>query len=256
MTGNSELEGLVQLYADGEMSADDARDFEDRMAAEPDIAAQVAEVMTQSDRLRAEIPNPPPDRLLRLMAAAERAVSDRRTGWRRLAASLALVAIGGVGGYGLALFQGVEAPLYTGSVTELAADAADAHALYAAEVRHPVEVTAVERDHLAGWLTNRLGAEISAPELRPLGYNLVGGRLLPFEWRGAAQFMYEDTGGERVTLFAVTADSPAQTAFRFRDEKDLTAITWQEGIWRYALVGAVSRDEMERMARYIHGERI
>lgn len=245
---SDETETLVHLYADGELSGDAAQAFEARMAAEPQLAAAVAAVVAQSARIRAELPDPSPEHLSRLMSGAR---TRRTAAPRRIAAALALMALGAVGGFAAAQSFGAD-----GAGTALAESAAGAHALYSVEVLHPVEVTASERDHLAGWLSNRLGAEISAPDLVALGYDLVGGRLLPFQGRGAAQFMYQTEDGERVTLFAVTADRPTQSSFRFRDEGGTTAVTWQEGLWRFALVGDVPRADLERAARHIYDDRI
>ena len=43
--------------------------------------------------------------------------------------------------------------------------AINAHQIYVPERRHPVEVWADETPHLTAWLSNRLGAPISAPPL-------------------------------------------------------------------------------------------
>ena len=241
----------VERYADGELSAAEARAFEARLAREPELAAAVASILAQNARIRAEIPEPSPERLARIMAGARG--GHRPSAMWRIAAALALVALGGAGGFAVAQGLGRDGTRAAGL---LADSAAGAHALYSAEVLHPVEVTARERDHLAGWLSNRLGAEISAPDLTARGFDLVGGRLLPFQGQGAAQFMYQTEDGERITLFAVTADRPGQSSFRFRSERGLTAVTWQEGIWRFALVGDLPRDALEPLAQAIFDDRI
>ncbi len=46
------------------------------------------------------------------------------------------------------------------------------------EVRHPVEVTAAQQDHLVQWLSKRVGRPLKVPVLAAEGYELVGGRLL------------------------------------------------------------------------------
>ena len=81
----------------------------------------------------------------------------------------------------------------------LARQAAIAHAVYAPEVRHPVEVPATEEQHLVAWLSKRLGTGLKAPKLAPLGYELVGGRLLSGSNGPVAHFMYQDTRGIRLT---------------------------------------------------------
>lgn len=79
--------------------------------------------------------------------------------------------------------------------------AAFAHVVYTAEKKHPVEVGAEQEQHLINWLSKRLHTKIKAPSLLQHGYQLVGGRLLPSTNRMAAQFMYENKSGTRVTLY-------------------------------------------------------
>ena len=85
-------------------------------------------------------------------------------------------------------------------------DLIDAHRLYSVEVRHPVEVAADDEAHMSTWLSRRLGKSIKPPPLAGAGFRLVGGRLLPADGKPAAQFMYENAAGQRLTLyFAVAA---------------------------------------------------
>src|SRR5439155_16750884 len=69
------------------------------------------------------------------------------------------------------------------------------------------------------WLSKRLGTEIKPPSLKPIGSELIGGRLLPGDSGQVAQFMYHDATGQRLTLY-VTRETPKlanqpETAFRF-----------------------------------------
>lgn len=56
-----------------------------------------------------------------------------------------------------------------------------ARAVYSPEVRHPVEVWALQEDHLVAWLSKRLDTTLKCPSLAELGYELVGVRLLSGE---------------------------------------------------------------------------
>ena len=67
----------------------------------------------------------------------------------------------------------------------------------------PVEVGGDNEKALVTWLTKRLGAPVSAPSLSALGYELVGGRLLPGGAGGGA-FMYAPDG-QRLTLYVTRA---------------------------------------------------
>ncbi len=59
-------------------------------------------------------------------------------------------------------------------------------------------------------------SDLKVPDLQALGFQLVGGRLLPVDGRPGAMFMYEDQGGERLTVLrrAATPDNRT-TSFRF-----------------------------------------
>ena len=84
---------------------------------------------------------------------------------------------------------------------QFAQQAAVAHAVFQPEVRHPVEVTAAQQEHLVQWLSKRLGRPLKVPVLAAQGYELVGGRLLPGDDGARAQFMYQNSAasGSRST---------------------------------------------------------
>ena len=135
---------------------------------------------------------------------------------------------------------------------QIAHQAAIAHAVYVPEVRHPVEVTGNEEAHLVRWLSKRLGASIRAPRLTSLGYELLGGRLLPEQGRPSAQFMYQDANGRRLTLYVSTDVQNRETAFRYAREGDLHVFYWIDRTLGYALAGDVGKDQMLRLARVVY----
>ncbi len=135
------------------------------------------------------------------------------------------------------------------------AQAALAHAAYAPEVRHPVEVGADEEAHLVRWLSNRMGHKVKAPRLEAAGYRLIGGRLLPGNENGVAcQFMYESASGQRITLFIRGAGpSQPQTAFRFAVEPNGVGVFyWIDRNFGYALSANLPREELLRLAREVY----
>ena len=128
-----------------------------------------------------------------------------------------------------------------------------AHVVYAPEVRHPVEVDAGQQQHLVGWLSKRLGTTIRAPALEELGFQLLGGRLLPADDKPAAQFMYQDAGGRRLTLYARRGlDGNRETAFRFAEQDGVGAFYWVDGDLAYALIGDVDRPVLDRVAHAVY----
>ncbi len=131
--------------------------------------------------------------------------------------------------------------------------AAVAHAAFAPEVRHPVEVAAAEQAHLVAWLSKRLGSPLRVPDLSAEGFALVGGRLLPDPGGTvAAQFMFESSTGERLTLFVRRDPSVQDTAFRLAAERGLSTFYWIDRGFGYALSGSLPRDPLLQLARSVH----
>ena len=139
--------------------------------------------------------------------------------------------------------------------------AAVAHAVYAPEVRHPVEVNVVEgsaseqkaqEEHLARWLGKRLNLPVRLYDLRPQGFELVGGRLLPDLAGPSAQLMYQNGAGQRITLYLRRPEAGADTAFRFQREGDLNLFYWVEAGFGCALVGKLPREQLLALANAVY----
>jgi len=110
------------------------------------------------------------------------------------------------------------------------------------------EVWAGEKDHLQAWLSKRLARPLTVPDLRSDGLALVGGRLLPAQNDPAAQFMYEDDTGHRVTLYIIPAKQGRETSFRYAKLDKLEAFFWTNGAISCALVGDLPRDQLQEIA--------
>jgi anti-sigma factor RsiW len=135
----------------------------------------------------------------------------------------------------------------------LPARAARAHLVYAVEMRHPVEVDASQQEHLVAWLSKRLGTKLAVPVLAAEGYDLLGGRLLPGPEGPVAQFMYQEAGGRRLTLYvSAKSGSDAQTAFRFAQEGPVSVFYWIDGNWGYALSGEIDKPALLRVSTLVH----
>jgi len=165
-----------------------------------------------------------------------------------IAAALALL-VAGIAGY--ALHARVIKPVENDPpfvVTALAA-----HTTYVPEVRHAVEVKADEA-HLIRWLTKRIGAEVRAPVLSDHGWKLMGGRLLPDHGLSAAQFMYEDHTGRRLTLYMRRELGLENTSFRFFERDGFGSFYWIDRPLAYALSGRLSRDELMTLANVVYAK--
>jgi anti-sigma factor RsiW len=137
----------------------------------------------------------------------------------------------------------------------LVREAAMAYAVYAPEVRHPVEVPGDQEQHLVAWLTKRMGAEVRAPRLDDLGFLLVGGRLLSTEDGPGALLMYENGNGQRVVLYVCENDQAGRdTAFRFAAREGVSVFYWFDGPFSYALAGELGRDGMLQLADSVYNQ--
>lgn len=139
--------------------------------------------------------------------------------------------------------------------------AAAAHAVYAPEVRHPVEVNVAQGDpaeqraqeqHLARWLSKRLDMPVRLYDLKPLGFELVGGRLLPDATGPSAQLMYQDAAGQRVTLYLRRPEPGTATAFAYRREGALGLFYWAEEAYGCALVGPLPKEQLLALAEAVY----
>lgn len=242
-------EADLHAYVDGELEERGRAEVETWLADHPEDAARIRAFREQKAALHAlydgVLSEPLP---ARIELALSRRPKQRAALWTRVAAGLLLFLAGGLAGWGL----------HGQQVQRMAADdgfvrqAVGAHVVYSAEVRHPVEVGADEEAHLVAWLSKRLGAPVRAPRLTSAGFDLVGGRLLPDGGAPAAQFMYEDTAGRRLTLYARTDRRDGDTAFRFLSDQGELAFYWIDGPLAYALIGKLSRDDLLPLARIVY----
>ncbi|WP_322032974.1 anti-sigma factor [Paraburkholderia sp. J76] len=127
-----------------------------------------------------------------------------------------------------------------------------AYAVYSPEQRHPVEVGAADEAHLVAWLSKRLGKPLSVPSLAEYGYTLVGGRLLPGNTGPAAQFMYENDAGERLTLYVGSSAADRDPVRLLRDGNRRT-FYWSTERTGYALSGPQTEPKLREIALDVCG---
>ena len=270
---------LQQLSAwlDAELEPAEQARVEAWLREHPEQAAQTRLWAADRDALRARLEpvldEPVPPALLQAVAKAGRdAMAVNPPRWKRaaLAAGLVLggVLLGTLIGAGAvssspATFAALPLPWRPAALaaTSWPHRAAVAHAVYAPEVRHPVEVNVVEgsaseqkaqEEHLARWLGKRLNLPVRLYDLRPQGFELVGGRLLPDLVGPSAQLMYQNGAGQRVTLYLRRPEAGADTAFRFQREGDLNLFYWVEDGFGCALVGKLPREQLLAMAHAVY----
>lgn len=123
--------------------------------------------------------------------------------------------------------------------------AADAHATYALDPMRPVEFTARQTLPMNQWLQRRLGLTVTAPDFAAEGWTLLGGRLVPGAGSPGALFVYEDSGGERLSVFAQRGTEPAAVSLGTAGG-DLAAMSWGSGPIAYVITVGRSLDWLSR----------
>ncbi|WP_433691667.1 anti-sigma factor family protein [Herbaspirillum seropedicae] len=256
----------LHAFADGQLPAARASEIAAWLEQDPiqaEAAEQVRDWRWQKRALHAHF-DPvleealPPRLAAAVLAGANhqeqpRAPAANAARWWRMAAMLLLSMASGVGGWYLhdigddGRHARAQAPLV------LARQAAVAHAVFSADLRRPVEVGADQEQALVTWLSRRLGTSLRAPKLAPLGYDLIGGRLLPGQSGPVAQFMYQDAAGQRLTLYVSHEQvQNRETGFRFAQEGKVNVFYWIDGQFGYALSGGIARAELSRIASSVY----
>lgn len=248
----------LMAFVDGELEAGRAQVIEQQAQYDDKLAATLAALRAQQQALHASLDpvldEPIPVRLLRSNTPA-------RFSRPRVAAALAWLTLGVIAGSQLGgLSFLTEQPVFArrhaaNDLPRFVHQAVVAYGVFVPEVHHPVELGSADAQALNTWLSKRLQRQMQAPDLTPLGFSLVGGRLLPGETnKPAAQFMYEDRQGQRITMYLRgMAEPTAETAFRFAEQGSVNTFYWVEGDWGYALSGELSRSQLLQIAQTIHG---
>lgn len=254
----------LQAWVDGRLPPGRRAEVEAWLAANPDAAARLRAMAAQRETLRAALrpkhDEPVPARL----RVANLAAARRRNRWqamRRVAAAVAWLALGGAvgwAGHGMLPGHPPERPASLASAPRpMVAEALAAHLVFAADTGRPVEVAAAQEAQLVRWLSNRLGRSLVAPDLAPLGYRLMGGRLLAgAAGDPAAQLMYEDAGGARLTVY-LRADRAGGSGTEFRYAGDaaqgVSAFWWVDRGFGYAVAAeGLDRAALLRAAEAVH----
>ncbi|MDX3925203.1 MAG: anti-sigma factor [Shinella sp.] len=235
----------LHAYADDALPPDERAFVAAWLADHPDDAALVAGWMEQNRKIRtvfeADFQSRPTDRE---MLNSGRGSIFLRNRWASVAAAALLFASGVISG-------SLATSLTAGDETvaaSLPGEARSAFLIYASEVRHPVEVGADEEDHLAQWLGKRLDYPLTVPDLSAFGFALVGGRLIPVDGRPGALFMYQNAGGQRLTVMLGRNEKNHDTSFRYSSAGSIETFYWIDGPVGYAVTGEISREELQRIA--------
>ncbi|WEK04763.1 MAG: anti-sigma factor [Candidatus Devosia phytovorans] len=246
---------MLMAFADGQLSEPDRLAVQAHLASNADAAAEVALIQRQNlaiETLFAPAGAEPVPARLKPTRLAEVHKSRRWQTLQRAAMITLLLAAGMAAGW-LLRPTTQPGPLYD----RLIADAVSAHTVYVAENRHAVEVAGTDAEHLSSWLSNRLATNLPMPDLTAQGLTFMGGRLLPapaIPGGRAAQLMYEDVGGERLTLYITPSqgvDGPDYESVNFGAD---TALYWANPLITCTIVGNEQPETFQAIANTVFAQ--
>ncbi|MCB8823061.1 anti-sigma factor family protein [Microvirga rosea] len=246
----------LHAYVDGHLRPERRAAIDDYLKAHPDAAAQVSSYVQHREELRQRLsakgsePIPTRLRVANIMAARKR--SPLRD-WQRSAAAAAIwLLVGSILGATSHAWIVSKSGSANDGTQQVGQEAIAAYRTYVTETAHPVEVGASQEAHLVQWLSRRVGKPLHAPDLTGQGYRLIGGRLLPAEASPAALFMYEDSSGRRLTLYARTDKEESSSSFRFESQGDISAFSWIDKNLSYVITGRIDRNALLKIAETVY----
>ncbi|MDO9198524.1 anti-sigma factor [Rhodoferax sp.] len=258
-------EDEIHKFVDRQLSSGELAALQSRLAQDLAAQATIAKWQQQRDALRRlhqhVLDEPVPAALMTISqqtAASQQAISQWWR-WGGMAAGVMLAF--GVGWFSHTAWQGRLSSLVLANTQfeqNFVRQASFAHAVYSPEIRHPVEVTAADQEHLVQWLSKRVGKPLKVPNLAPQGYELVGGRLLPGEAGARAQFMFQNAAGTRITLYLGAVDKAPgglgarETSFHFGADGPIPSFYWIDQGFGYALAGQLPREALMNLAQAVY----
>jgi anti-sigma factor RsiW len=243
-------EAELHAYVDGQLPDDRRAAVEAWLAAHPEDAERVAAYGSLAQQWRAAyepvLSEPMPRELAAVLLARPPSRLPRRAA---IVAGLGVVALAA-----WVLFRPEHVP--SAAAAEMVRRAAVAHAIYAAEVEHPVETRPGAKAQLLAWLSERLNMKVDAPDLGAVGLWFIGGRLLPGDKAAAALLMYEGQNGQRVTLYWGPEFRQArETGVQFARREPPRVYYWLDEECGYAVASAdLSQHDLQRVARLAHDQ--
>ena len=245
--GRPITEDDLHAYVDGALDPARGAEVQTYLARSPDVAHRVELYARQRADLRSALapyaaePVPPDLNLARWQERRGRLTLPH---WRAVAASIAMLLIGGAGGW---MAHGSQ-PAPVGGTAALAQEAAESYQVFSADQVRPVEIKANDRIALVNWLSERLRRPVSVPDLTAAGYRFMGGRLVATAHGPAGLLLYDDDHGMRMAMLVrpMTLDKDMPMTRHHNDGVD--GYAWANKGLGIGLVGAADAAVLHPLA--------
>jgi anti-sigma factor RsiW len=228
----------LNAYIDGELDPAHALEFEQRLAADPALAAEQARLVALRGAIRERVPRERASPQLRRRVAAL-ARPRPVPGWRALAASVAVAFVAGSAATFVALGPGGQGP--PAPVAPLLV-ASHMRALMASQ---PFDIASSDRHTVKPWFNGKLPESPRVVDLASLGFPLVGGRIDVIGLTPVPTLVYR----HRLHVISLTALPKKLGAVPPRAIDGYNIVDWTDGDVGYWAVSDVSAPELEDFAR-------
>jgi anti-sigma factor RsiW len=232
---------LIHAYLDRELDPANALGIEQRMAAEPALAAERDQVEALQRLIHERLPreSAPPGLRARIEASIDLRRPRMQPSWRALAASIAVTAVVTSGSTFLALGP---------QPADRVADAVVAGHIRALMAPNPIDVASSDRHTVKPWFNGRIPDAPRVVDLAGQGFILVGGRIDVVGQTPAPTLVYRYRG-HIISLTAVRLPGRLQLAWVPHAVDGYNLVRWTEDGVAYWAVSDLAAPELEDFAR-------
>jgi len=232
---------LLNAYLDGELAPIEAGRFEQRLAKEPDLAAQIEARRTLRDSLRSDLAEDVPSDALRrrIMASVSGSPERKSRSWRSLAASFLVGAVlGGALSFGALNEQ---------SRDDVANQIVSAH-IRALMAPQSIDVPSSDRHTVKPWFAGKLAFAPKVVDLSTQGFPLVGARIDVIGLEPIASLVYSN-GKHLISVMEMPSTRALAAPLEQHVEKGYLAFSWSDGKITYWAVSDAAADELRTFVR-------
>ena len=240
MSGHPEIsEGDLHAFIDGELDSVRRQAVEAKLRADPVLAERARAYRADKDMLKRAYADSngqqiPPQWL----AMTQRAKKAQPTSWRLVGTIAAAVVAGVIGTLTVQQLQ----PRGTGEIVQAALDARATNAGENIAIGN-----AAEAHQYDARLSAALALPVKVPDMRRLGYHVVGMRVFSRpSGTGAAELLYRGSQNQLFTLYLRRSDG--KTRFDQFARNGLRVCVWQDDVLGMVMAGDVSTAAMQRLA--------
>jgi anti-sigma factor RsiW len=228
----------LNAYIDGELDPAHALEFEQRLAADPALAAEQARLVALRGAIRERVPRERASPQLRRRVAAL-ARPQPVPGWRALAASVAVAFVAGSAATWVALGPGGQGP-----VAPVAPQLVASH-MRSLMASQPFDIASSDRHTVKPWFNGKLPESPRVVDLASQGFPLVGGRIDVIGLTPVPTLVYR----HRQHVISLTAVTAKLGAVPPRAIDGYNIVDWTDGDITYWAVSDVSAPDLEAFAR-------